>query len=74
MNFKELRQFIGYEKGEPQTQMDMMIAIGRMDSNASWSNWESGKNVDTNSLKLIAKTFNVFVTITPEGEISFDRE
>lgn len=77
MNFKELRQFIGYEKGEPQTQRDMMVMVGRgdNDSGVSWSNWETGRHeADTDSLKLIAKAFNVIVTITPDGEISFDRE
>ena len=77
MNFKELRQFVGYQKGVPQTQRDMMTAIGRAghDSGASWSNWETGKHIpDTDSLMLIAKTFNVTVVITPDGKIDLEKQ
>ncbi len=77
MNFKELRQFVGYQNGVPQTQRDMMTSIGRAchDSGASWSNWETGKHIpDTDSLMLIAKTFNVTVVITPDGNIDLEKQ
>lgn len=74
MNFKELRQFIGFEQGQPQTQRDMGHLIGSKDT-GMWGGWESGKHTpDTYSLQKVARTFNVTVTITPDGEISFDRE
>ena len=77
MNFKELRQFVGYQNGVPQTQRDMMSAIGRAghDSGVSWSNWETGRHTpDTDSLKLIAKAFNVTVVITPDGNIDLEKQ
>ncbi len=75
MNFKELRDFIGWERGEPMTFRDMEAMTGIITEGSSWVGWENGTRIPSlKSIAKICKTFNVVFTMYPEGEISFDRE
>lgn len=75
MNFKELRQFIGWERGEPMTVRGMERECGVIAEGCCWSGWEDGTRKPAfESLVKICKTFNVVFTMYPDGEISFDRE
>lgn len=74
MNFKELRQFIGWERGEPITCQSLDKEIGLASDGCGWIRWENGTPPTLASISKICKTYNMVFTMYPDGEISFDRE